>query len=209
MRVVVGCALADRQGCRPASRLFPGVAGEECGTPLAGNYGEAPIADAALAHPTGTASGRGREPPDRAANVDEVRIAGVSRAGGSRAKLRERRPLLRGVTAASGSRRRSASGRRRGSIRGGNRMLEFLRGMLRPRLLHGAASPWGRPARITGGVSRCGRICRTPACQLFDAKSVQYLRNASQVSVRFKHLPPEFVAFGFCESIPDRPPLGL
>ena len=86
-------------------RLCPLVEREKCGTPLAAHYDDAPTADAALARPTGTASGRGREPPDRAANVDEVRIAGVSRAGGSRAQLRERRPLLRGVTAASGSRK--------------------------------------------------------------------------------------------------------
>ena len=51
------------RGVRPAPRLCPGVAGEECGTPLAGNYAEAPVGDAALARPTGTASGRGREPP--------------------------------------------------------------------------------------------------------------------------------------------------
>ena len=54
-----------------------------------------------------------REPPARAGNVGRLRAAAVSSAGGSRAKLRERRPLLGGVSAASGSRRRSASGRQR------------------------------------------------------------------------------------------------
>ena len=97
----------------PALRMCPPWAGRGAGRRSRGLRMSVDVRLSALARPDARNDGKAREPPGRAANVDEVRVAGVSRAGGSRAKPRELRPLLGGVTAASGSRRRSASGRRR------------------------------------------------------------------------------------------------
>ena len=99
------CSSCQSAGKHPAARECP---------PWAGGVWDAARGHAPL---VGCWVVMAREPPDRADDVGRVRAAGVSRVGGSRAKLRERRPLLGGVLVANESGRRSASGRRRISQR--------------------------------------------------------------------------------------------